>query len=415
MPRKVKQLNATQVKNLKLSAKILSFNDGYGLVLRVKTTGVKTWIFNYYSPITEKRSNLTLGNYPALSLVVARERASVLRQQVSDGIDPKRQQDKERRLEQTNSLNTFKSVADEYFAIKRLSLKDNTILKWERSLANDVFPLIGNIPAHEITFYDGKKVRDKIIARGSYDIARKTCNYMNQIMVYSSIKPNPLADLTAGVTWPTGDNQKAITPQELPELFKAFETSNMNVQTKQLILFQLHTLVRPKEAATIEWSDIDFENNVWIIPSEKRKGKKGKELLHIVPLSYQVLEILETMKIFSANRKFVFTGRHNQDIHVNPSSANSAIKRTALVGRLVAHGMRTIGKTAIQEIGGFEHIVAEAALSHRPSTQTEKAYTRTDFLERRKPMMQWWSDYIDSAKTGKSHEQSFNNVIAFNG
>jgi len=238
---------------------------------------------------------------------------------------------------------------------------------------------------------------------------------MNQIMVYSSIKPNPFADLTEGVTWPTGSNQKAITPQELPELFKAFDISNMNVQTKHLILFQLHTLVRPKEAATIEWSDIDFNNSVWIIPSEKRKGKKGKEILHRVPLSYQALDILETMKMFSANRQYVFTGRHNQNIHVNPSTANSAIKRTALVGRLVAHGMRTIGKTAIQEIGGFEHIVAEAALSHRPKTQTEKAYTRTDFLERRKPMMQWWSNYIESAKSGKPQEVAVNNVIAING
>lgn len=404
MPRKAQKLYVSDIKKLKPRDKTYSVNAGGGLILRVKTTGIKTWIYNYYSPLKGNRTNLTIGDYPTISIDVAEQRAREFKQMVREGIDPKRHQDTLKREKRNAELEVFKVYAQKYFAIKRRNLKDSTIKKWERYLEKDVFPVIGNVPVNQIQYSDGVKVRDNIIARGSFDIARKVCNYMNQIMLYTNLKPNPFEDLTKNIDWPDSSNQKSITTEELPKLMEAIQMSNMDIQTRLLVEFQLHTMVRPKEAAQAEWGDIDLDSGVWLIPAEKMKGKKGKEVAHRVPLTPQVLKILNHLQVINGNYRYVFASKYNSEKHVNLETANKALQRTVLKGKIVAHGMRTLAKTTIEESGAFDHLVAEAGLSHKIGDSTKQAYTRTDFFERRKPMMQWWSDRIERAKTGSLNE-----------
>ncbi|MDY6927854.1 MAG: integrase arm-type DNA-binding domain-containing protein [Pseudomonadota bacterium] len=413
MPRKAQKLYVSDINKLKPKDKVYSVNAGGGLILRVKTTGVKTWVFNYYSPITESRTNFTIGNYPSISISDAEQTARDYKELVRNGKDPKRVTEQLRREQLANELDVFSVYAEKYFAIKRRSLKESTIKKWERYLEKDVLPVLGNIPVNQIHYSDGVKVRDSIIARGSFDIARKVCNYMNQIMLYTNVKPNPFEDLTKNLVWPDSKNQKSISTDRLPDLMKAIQYSNTDLQTRLLIEFQLHTMVRPREAAIIEWADIDFDNAVWTIPANKRKGRKGKELQHRVPLSKQTIEILEMMKHITGRYQYVFTSKYNHKTHVNVETANKALQRTSLKGQIVAHGFRTLAKTTLEEIGKFEHLVCEAALSHKISDQTKAAYTRTDYFERRIPLMQWWSDRIEEAKTGKIESKSNVSDIRF--
>lgn len=402
MPRQAaKKLHTTTLKSLKPKEKAYSVYGGGGLLLRVKPTGVKTWTYNYYHPITKKRTNYSFGDFPTLSVDDAEAKAREFKQQVSEGIDPKRKAEKDKQARIDEALDTFKVHADKYFAIKRLKLKESTIKKWERYLEKDVFPAIGDFPVSQLEYKDGAKVRDKIIARGSFDIARKVCNYMNQIMLYTNVKPNPFEDLTKNIEWPDSENQKSIEPERLPELMKAISMSNMDMQTRLLVEFQLLTMVRPKNAVQIEWIDIDFDNALWTIPPHKMKGKKGKESEHRVPLSTQALEILKHMKMFNSNSNWVFASKYADKGHVNPETANKGLQRTALKGQIVAHGLRNIATDTCKAIGGFEHLVVEVGLAHKVGDKTTQAYTRTDFLERRRIMMQWWGDWVEHAKTGE--------------
>lgn len=118
-------------------------------------------------------------------------------------------------------------------------------------------------------------------------------------------------------------------------------------------------MVRPAEASDTRWEDIDLEAKLWTVPAERMKAKRE----HIVPLSPQALEILDIMRPISGNREHVFPSRNDPKQAMNSQTANAAIKRIGYGGRLVAHGLRSIASTAMNE-AGFNPDVIEAALAH---------------------------------------------------
>ena len=79
MARTTKPLTNTEVQQAKPKDKEFNLNDGNGLALRVKPNGSKLWIFNYYRPYTKKRTSLSLGTYPAVTLAEARKRRAEVR------------------------------------------------------------------------------------------------------------------------------------------------------------------------------------------------------------------------------------------------------------------------------------------------------------------------------------------------
>jgi integrase len=160
----------------------------------------------------------------------------------------------------------------------------------------------------------------------------------------------------------------------------------------------LHTMVRPGEAVMARWEDIDRDQGLWIIPGEFMKGKK----LHVVPLSEQALSILDDMKLFSGEREYIFPGVKNPSSHLNKQSANMAIKRMGYKGQLVAHGLRALAATACVDLGGFDDWLVDKCLAHAENksggtTKSFKAYCKATYVEKRKPVMFWWSSHIEEA------------------
>jgi len=102
---------------------------------------------------------------------------------------------------------------------------------------------------------------------------------------------------------------------------------------------------------------------------------------------------------YSGHREFIFPGDRNPNTHASVASANNALKRMGFRNRLVAHGMRSIASTTLNE-QGFDPDVIETALSHIDQNEVRRAYNRSDYLERRRVMMAWWSEHIESAAKG---------------
>ena len=125
--------------------------------------------------------------------------------------------------------------------------------------------------------------------------------------------------------------------------------------------------------------------------------KKNRD--HIVPLTNQTVDILEILEPVTGHREFVFPSDHNPRKSANSQSANRALKRMGFHGRLVSHGLRALASTTLNE-QGFEPDVIEAALAHIDKNAIRAAYSRSDYLEKRKKMMQWWSDHIEAAAQG---------------
>lgn len=107
------------------------------------------------------------------------------------------------------------------------------------------------------------------------------------------------------------------------------------------------------------WVEIDLNAKMWTIPAERRKAKRE----HIVPLSPQAVDILEVMKPISASREYIFPSRNDPTQPMNSQTANAALKRMGYGGKLVAHGLRAIASTALNQ-AAFNSDVIEAALAH---------------------------------------------------
>lgn len=124
-----------------------------------------------------------------------------------------------------------------------------------------------------------------------------------------------------------------------------------------------------------------------------------KRCEHLVPLSSQVLMLLAAIKPISGNGEYVFPSDITPKKHANAVTANMALKRMGFQGRLTAHGMRALASTTLNE-QGFDPDVIEAALAHVDKNAVRGAYNRAQYIERRRLMMDWWSQRIEEAIAG---------------
>lgn len=397
---KTKPLTNTEVKQAKGKEKVYKLSDGDGLQLRVKPNGNKSWLLDYYKPYTKKRTSIGLGGYPAISLADARKLKSKFRELLAKDIDPKEYKEDHNRIQLEAVSNTFKHVATNWFEIKKTQVSENYGIDLWRSLENHLFPELGKLPISKITAPKVIDVIKPIAAKGVLETVKRLCQRLNEIMTYAVntglIHANPLSGLRAAFQKPVKENMPTIPPEELPELMKDLSYASIKLVTRLLIEWQLHTMVRPSEAAGAAWREINFDNKLWEIPADRMKKKRG----HNVPLTEQTIELLNRLKPISGHREYIFPGDRNPRTHLNEQTANMALKRMGYENRLVAHGMRSIASTALNQ-HGFEGDVVEAALAHVDKNEVRRAYNRADYLERRRVMMSWWSEYIELAKQGK--------------
>ncbi len=199
------------------------------------------------------------------------------------------------------------------------------------------------------------------------------------------IDANPASGVGMAFEKPKKQNMPTLRPEELPKLMRSLVMSNLSVPTRCLIEWQLLTLVRPSEASGARWAEIDLDAKLWTIPAERMKAKRE----HIVPLSAQALDILEVMKPISAHREHVFPSRNDPKQQMNSQTANAALKRIGFGGKLVAHSLRSIASTAMNE-AGFNADVIEAALAHSDKNEVRRAYNKATYLEQRITLMEWW-------------------------
>jgi len=394
MPRIVKPLTDTQIKNAKPKHREYNLSDGSGLYLRIKANGSKCWIFNYHKPQSKKRTNLGLGTYPDLPLKVAREIKAEYQNLLTQNIDPAiHKKISEQNRTQLASI-TLEKVFEEWLEIERKKLTVKYVKDIEGSLRSHVLPILGNLPVAELTAVEAIETLRPLAAKGTLEMVKRICQRLNNIMTYAvntgQVKSNCLTGISSAFESPRKKHLPTITPEKLPELMKRMEYSNITLTTKCLIKWQLHTMVRPGEAAGARWEEIDFEDAVWRI-SEKRMKKRKP---HTVPLSRQALFLLEVMKPIASHRDYVFPANRNPKHHANKQTANMALKRMGYGGMLVAHGLRSLASTALNE-EGFRSDIVESALAHEDKNKVRAAYNRAEYTDERREMMQWWSDQIE--------------------
>ncbi|MBU2648364.1 tyrosine-type recombinase/integrase [bacterium] len=396
---KTKPLTNTEVKQAKPKEKLYKLYDGEGLQLRIMPSGSKVWLFDYKRPYTKKRTCLSLGAYPALSIAEARKKRTEAKELLAKDIDPQEYRDEQDRISRQAYNDTLECIAAQWLEVKKGEVSEDHATDTWRSLELHIFPNLGKVPIQKITATKTIETIKSVAAKGSLETVKRLCQRLNEIMVYAVnsgiIQSNPLAGIRSAFQKPVKQNLPTLKPEELPILLQTLTTASIKYTTRCLIEWQLHTMVRPSEAAGTRWDEINLKTAIWHIPAERMKRKKE----HFVPLSAQSLMLLEIMKPISGHSQFVFPSDRDLNKHTNPQTANTALKRMGFDKKLVAHGMRSLASTILNE-EGFDADVIEAALAHIGKNEVRNAYNRANYLERRKPVMQWWSDHIEKAATG---------------
>nr|WP_061796395.1 integrase domain-containing protein [Serratia ficaria] len=379
----------TEVQKAKALERNLTLHDGDGLFLLVKTTGKKLWRFRYLRPGSSSRTMVSLGAYPALSLADARQIRAEKLAILARGIDPQAKEAEEAEQKQVAQESIFLNVAKQWFALKQASVSSKHTEDIWRSLEKDILPSIENVPVQDIKARLLIQVLEPIKARGALETVRRLVQRINEIMIYAVntglIDANPASGIGNAFERPKKQHMPTIRPEELPKLMRTISISNLSISTRCLLEWQLLTLIRPAEASATAWTEIDIENREWRIPAERMKAKRD----HVVPLSDQALEILEIMHPISGQREHVFPSRNAPRKPMNSQTANAALKRIGYGGKLVAHGLRSIASTAMNE-AEFNADMIEAALAHCDKNEVRRAYNRSTYLEQRRALMDWW-------------------------
>lgn len=398
---KVTTLTDTEVKQAKPKEKTYKLSDGGGLQLRIRPNGTKSWLLDYLRPFTRTRTSMSFGSYPDISLVKARKKRQEAKDLLAENIDPKDYRE-EQDQEKTDKLNdTLISVAGDWFKVYKTKVKAKTADNCWNSLNTYIFPKLGSRAITSIRAKETIDIIQVVADKGSLELVSKLCQRLNAIMTFALntgvAETNPLAGIKQAFETPTVTHLPTIQPSELPELLTKLNQSNMKHITRYLIYWQLHTMVRSSEAAGAKWKEIDFENNVWVIPAERMKMKRQ----HTVPLSESAVTILSEIKPLSSSSEYLFPA-DQVTRQINKEAANKALRKLGYKDKLVAHGLRSLASTTLNE-QGFDPDVIEAALAHVDKNEVRRAYNRAEYLERRRIMMTWWSEHIEQANSNQAN------------
>jgi integrase len=395
MSRLTKPLTDKQIKQAKSKDKEYNLADGSGLQLRIKPNGSKLWLFNYSRPYIKKRTNLSFGTYPEVSLSRARELRAGARELLAKDIDPKEFKDNHSRQQKAAHGNTLKFVTDSWIEVKKSQVSEDHANDIYRSFELHVFPKLREYPIHKLKAAIVIDVYQPIHKNGNHDLVKRLCQRINEVMNYAVntglCDNNPLAGITKAFKAPSKTHYPTIKPEELFDFTVAINKADIQPLTRSLIFWQLHTMVRPSEAAGTRWEEIDLKNKLWHIPAQRMKKKKA----HTVPLTDETIEIIEGIKPLTGHHEHVFHSVRTGSKHLNESTVNTVLKRHGYKGKMVAHGMRALASTTLNE-AGFDHDVIESALAHVDKNEVRAAYNRADYIERRKVLMDWWSKQINN-------------------
>ncbi|OOF62388.1 integrase arm-type DNA-binding domain-containing protein [Rodentibacter pneumotropicus] len=405
MARTTKPLSNTQIEKAKPKEKDYTLSDGQGLYLLIKPTGAKLWRFNYYKPITKKRTEISLGAFPTVQLAEVRAIREEYRALLAQGIDPQihHQQKLQAKLDDFN--NTYESIAWAWFEYRKT--KKNFSLDYQKDVESlikrNLLPHFGSLPISQITAPLALKAFKQYQDEGKLEKLKRTIQKHNEIMTYALhrdiISVNPTANISKEFDSPTVEHFKTIKPEDLSEFIYTLNHAQIHLQTRYLILWQLLTMTRPNEAATARYEDIDETTKLWTIYIQKGIKESDKGRIHKITLSRQALALLREIKKLSGGKTYLFPSVKNPQTHVNTQTANAAIKRMGYAGKLVAHGLRSIASTYLNE-QGYDSELIEVALSHMKSDRIKAAYDRGERLEQRFKLLQVWGDFIEECSQG---------------
>ena len=373
--------------------------DGGGLYLELTAAGGRYWRLKYRMVGKEKR--LALGVYPAVGLKDARDLAAQAKQAIQAGDDPGELRKAAKAKAALEAVHTFQAVADEWMAHQAARWTPETRERIRASLQADILKTMGARPLASIKPLEVMTAIKAIEARGAADQAGRVLQRVKAIfrwaVIHRRVDANPMLDLVQSEILKPREvkHRAALAAKELPAFFACLDEYDGDPTTLHALRLLMLTATRPGEVRGATWAEVDMDAALWTIPAERMKMRQE----HRVPLSTQAVALLQSMRQHSGDEGLVFPSPYYRSKPLSENTFNSALARMGYKNTATAHGFRALFSTVANE-RGWRADVIERQLAHKERNEVRAAYHRSSYMEERTELMQWWADYLDTARTG---------------
>ncbi len=368
--------------------------DGNGLYLVVDPSGARRWIVRVVvkgqknkkgAPL---RTDFGLGGADIVTINQARERALEYRRMAKTGLNP--------RFNATRDIPTFEEFAKQVH-IDRLPTWKNAKhgQQWINTLRDYAFPKIGRMPIDSV---DQPEVMMCLapIWTEKHETAKRLAQRIKTVLDVARSKgfrsgENPVTSIKDAQALPKVKakvkHHKAMHWREVPAFYSDLKTRN--AMAAKALMFTCLTGSRTGEVLGMKWGEVDLEARVWTCPAVRMKT--GAD--HRVPLTDEMLSIIEPLQAMQS--EYVFEGQKRHKPLSNMSML-MLLRRMQVEGATV-HGFRSTFRDWASEVANAPREVAEMSLAHQVGSDVERAYARSDLLDKRRLLMERWSHFVSGA------------------
>lgn len=371
------KLTELQLKALSPRSSSYMVSDGAGLNIKVYPNGRMQWVLRKTS--MGKAYQHYLGDYPAVTLKEARILSREQSSSMPDG----------RQVEAAPQFASLQEIANDY--IGSLNCRPSSVKAYLNNIKN-LAPLLSR-PIETISSIDARRhlikiSKDKGIA-ASKAAAGTLAAIEKHAFALGLVEVPRFALLASTLPKQNITHFRSVSALDLPELAVRMDASQSKHKDWYVSLFLIlcFTLVRTKEAASLKWSMVDLDSKVITIPSSVMKANRE----HRIPISSQLEFLLQSQ--FSNSNQYVL--RRASDTAVSRFRFALPFQSLGISGVITPHGVRSMARSWFAD-QGFDFAAAELCLAHKIENSTQMAYQRSDYLERRRDIMQAWCDYVTS-------------------
>lgn len=384
-----------------------------GLGLQVSASGARSWVLRI--TVGTKRRDMGLGNYPAVSLAQAREKARAAREMTRSGQDPILERQRALsalKAEQASAL-TFSQCVAEYVKANRAGWRNaKHVQQWENSLSKWAYPRLGSLLVRDIGLpqvlavlnqpADGKDNSGPSFWVGRTETATRVRGRIETVLDWAAVRG--MRDRENPARWRGHLDKLLPAPSRVKrvEHHRAVPVSDVGAVMQRLraaqgtaaraLEFAILTAARSGEVRGAHWSEIDLTEMVWTVPAERMKAKRE----HRVPLTEDAVALLKALPrldgvdlVFPAPRSTAEAPRQLSDM-----TLLMVVRRMNLDA--VPHGFRSTFRDWAAERTAYPGDLAEKALAHTVANKVEAAYQRGDMFEKRRRMMSDWAAFLSA-------------------
>jgi integrase len=371
--------------------------DGGGLYLVVDPSGARRWIVRVVvkgqrnakgAPL---RTDFGLGGADIVTLNQARDRALEYRRMAKQGLNP--------RFNASREIPTFEEISRQVHIDRMPTWKNEKHGKqWINTLRDYAFPKIGRIPVDSIGQPEVLMCLSPIWT-DKHETARRLAQRIKIVLDVAKSKgfrsgENPVTAIHDAQVLPKvrvkPKHHKAMHWKDVPAFYADLKTRD--AMAAKALMFTCLTGSRTSEVLGMQWGEIDFDDRLWTCPADRMKGG----VVHRVPLTDEMLAIIKPLAAMKSDYVFEGQKRHRP---LSNMAMLMLLRRMQIEG-VTVHGFRSTFRDWASEVANAPREVAEMSLAHKVGSDVERAYARSDLLDKRRILMERWSMFV-SARNGE--------------